>query len=211
MLLLALRELVSRRTASVVAALGLLVATLGFVVLASTAKTAEATLRGDIGRAWSSPYDLLVRPRGSETPLEAGKGLVRPNFLAGINGGITLAQLDAIRGVPGVDAAAPLAVSGNVLWPAELDIDLSPLAPAGGLSVFRFTATELADAGLSSHPPTVHYAIVKSTGSAVQPVPCPNIGLGNVVGQGEQGGDVVCYGAAPPSAPPPGPGCGCSC
>jgi hypothetical protein len=48
---LALRELISRRTAALLAGTGLLTATLGFMILASTSLTSRTTLGGDINRA----------------------------------------------------------------------------------------------------------------------------------------------------------------
>src|ERR1700694_3457174 len=97
MVLLALRELVSRRTATLLAGAGLLSATLGFMILASTSLTTQATLRGDINRAWAAPYDLLVRPPDSAAPLETSEGLVRPNFLSSGGGGVRMHKLDAGR------------------------------------------------------------------------------------------------------------------
>ena len=153
MLLLALRELLSRRTATLLAGGGLLTATLGFMILASTSLTTEATLRGDINRAWAAPYDLLVRPPGSTTPLENTEGLVRPNFLSSGAGGINIEQLAAIREIPGVDIAAPIAILGYVYWPAPVTIDLSSLIkPGQELQAFCLRVTATADAGLSTIP-----------------------------------------------------------
>ncbi|TMD21207.1 MAG: ABC transporter permease, partial [Chloroflexi bacterium] len=113
MLWLAARSLLARRISTAVTGLGLLIATLGFNLLASTSQTAAAVLLGDIASAWNKPYDLLVRPAGSLTSVEQTDGLVRPNYVSGLaGGGITLAQLDAIRDEPSVEVAAPIAVSG---------------------------------------------------------------------------------------------------
>src|SRR5579864_4137853 len=127
MVVLALRELISRRTATLLAGAGLLTATLGFMILASTSLTTEAILKGDINRAWAAPYDLLVRPAGSQTPLETSEGLVRPNFLSSGSGGITMQQLAAIRQIPGVDVAAPIAILGYVYWPGTLPVEVGPV------------------------------------------------------------------------------------
>ena len=70
MIRLAVRELVSRRTATALAVLGLLTATLGYVILTTTSQTTAAVLRGDIGQAWNTSYDILVRPRDTSTSLE---------------------------------------------------------------------------------------------------------------------------------------------
>jgi hypothetical protein len=166
MVMLALRELISRRTATLLAGAGLLTATLGFMILASTSLTTEATLKGDINRAWAAPYDLLVRPAGSAAPLETSEGLVRPNFLSSGAGGITLQQLAAIRQIPGVELAAPIAILGYVYWPASAPVDLSPLVqPGQELQVFRLRVTAAADAGMSTIPFSDRYEVVAPQGT----------------------------------------------
>lgn len=163
MLRLALRELISRRTASLVAALGLLTATLGFIALASTSKTAEAVLTGSIGNAWQTPYDLLVRPSGSSSELETKDGLVRPNFLTGLNGGISIVQLGEIRKIVGVQVAAPIAMVGFIQWPGQLTVELGPASTAP-VTVFRVSTTADGSGGQSSYPLQDQYVIVAPHG-----------------------------------------------
>jgi putative ABC transport system permease protein len=166
MVSLALRELISRRTATLLAGTGLLTATLGFMILASTSLTTQATLRGDINRAWAAPYDLLVRPPGSPAPLEARDGLVRPNFLSGGSGGITMQQLEAIRQIPGVDVAAPIAILGYVYWPATTPVELSAAVQSDQeLQVYRLHLTATADAGMSKIPFSDRYELVAPHGT----------------------------------------------
>jgi hypothetical protein len=134
--------------------LGLLTATLGFVVLAGTSRTTSAVLLGDIAAAWDTPYDLLIRPRGSVTGLEAAEGLVRPNFITGTPGGISLAQLDEIRATDGVAVAAPVAVVGFVSWPAGIPVDLSKEV-RNPVSILRVSVTASGEGNLSTYPATV--------------------------------------------------------
>src|SRR6266568_3624579 len=167
MLWLAVRELASRRTATALAALGLLTATLGFITLAGTSQTTRAVLRGDIARAWNTPYDLLVRPPGSVTPLEARQGLVRPNYVSGLaNGGITRAQVEAIRRIPGVSIAAPVAIVGAVNWTTGgfgvlLDQEPTPRP----LAVYKLVIDSTTDAGLSRATVETHYVVVAAEGT----------------------------------------------
>src|SRR5512142_900064 len=49
---------------------------------------------------------------GTSTALEQQDRLVRPNSLSGQYGGITLAQYEKIRAIPGIEVAAPIAVVG---------------------------------------------------------------------------------------------------
>jgi len=165
MIFAAFRELVSRRTATGLAALGLLTATLGFMLLASTSKTTEAVLTGDIGSAWATPYDILVRPPGHQAPLEIQQGLVRPNFLGSVAGGITMKQLAAIRGISGVDVAAPVAVAGYITAPSLEQVLLESFAKGSNLVAFRVTATQTGDAGMSTYRPLVSYILAAAHGS----------------------------------------------
>jgi putative ABC transport system permease protein len=136
------------------------------MILASTSLTTQATLRGDINRAWAAPYDLLVRPPGSAAPLEASEGLVRPNFLSSGGGGITMQQLDAVRQISGVDVAAPIAILGYVYWPATAPVDLNAaVQPGQELQVYRLHLTATADAGMSKIPFSDRYELVAPHGT----------------------------------------------
>src|SRR6266566_1290010 len=117
MIRLAARELSTRRLGTMLSLAALLTGAVSFVVITGTAKTTQAQLKGDIARAWKTPYDLLVRPPGSRTALERSQGLIRPNYVSGLLGGITEDQLRAIRAIPGVAVAAPVAMVGFVEWP----------------------------------------------------------------------------------------------
>jgi putative ABC transport system permease protein len=164
MLWFAFRGVISRRVSTGLAALGLLTSTLGFIGLASTSKTTEATLRGDIGRAWQTPYDLLVRPPGSATALERSAGLVRPNFLSGLVGGISMTDLKKVRSSVGVQVAAPIAMLGFIDAPTAFSADLTKeITP--GLNVFRLSGRITADAGLSTYPFTSYLVVDTNAGT----------------------------------------------
>ena len=170
MIRLATRGLLARRVATALAAAGLLTAVSGFLVLAGVSRTTQAVLSGDIAQAWNTPYDILVRPVGSETVLEASEGLVRPNFLSGLTGGITEAQLAAIRAIPGVAVAAPIAVVGFVQWPAAFPVDLAGALGSGPITVFRIEAQASGEAGLSHYPAAAaQYLVAAPQGRIVQP------------------------------------------
>ena len=160
---LAARELISRRFATLLGAAGLATAVIGFVLLAGTTRTTEAQVSGDLARVWGGPYQLLVRPPGSATELEVEQGLVRPNAISGLYGGITEAQLAAVRAIPAVDVAAPIAVAGFVQWPAGIPLDLGSLAPSSGVTVLRVQTSIQAEAGLSQFPAqTAGYLVIAS-------------------------------------------------
>ncbi len=167
MLRFALAQLWSSRVATVLASLGLLTATVGFLLLTSTSRTTRAVVTGDLSRAWRAPYDILVRPLGARADLEERQGLLRPNFLSGVTGGITRDQLAAIRDVSGVQIAAPIALAGMVTWPSAVSInDLVPYVDdESSLQLFRLTLELRGEAGLSRYPaPPPDYLLVAPHG-----------------------------------------------
>ncbi len=70
-------------------------------------------------------YDVLVRPAGSTSAFEQSEGLVRQAFTSSTYGGISFDQLAAIRAIPGVEVAAPLATVGYVMMNATTTVDVS--------------------------------------------------------------------------------------
>jgi hypothetical protein len=156
-----------RRTSTALAASGLLVATLGFITLVGTSQTTQAALQGDISRTWNTPYDLLVRPTGSVTSLEASQGLVRPNFVSGLSrGGITVAQVEAVKRIPGVTVAAPVAIVGTTNWLiGGFGVDLSGDRHTSPLAVYRVRIGSTTDGGLSSSGVATQHVIVASEGT----------------------------------------------
>lgn len=96
------------------AAFAITVAVMSLVVLTGTISREHLTVTTTLDSNYRSTYDILVRPAGSATDAEKTLGAVRPNFLTGTYGGITSAQLDAIRAVNGVQVAAPVAVLGQI-------------------------------------------------------------------------------------------------
>ncbi len=90
------------------------VATIG-IVATQVGGAAEARLSAEINAHWRGAYDILVRPKGATLDLERTNGLVEPNFLAlAGQGGISQGQVDAMRAIPGVEIAAPIAWVGLI-------------------------------------------------------------------------------------------------
>ncbi|MBA3876752.1 MAG: hypothetical protein C0498_07425 [Anaerolinea sp.] len=104
-------RLLRRRTALLA-----VVAVAAIAITASQVGTAaRVRIEAEIDANWRGAYDILVRPAGARLDLESTNGLVEPNFvaLAG-QGGISAAQVAAIRTIPGVEIAAPIAWVGFV-------------------------------------------------------------------------------------------------
>ena len=169
MLRVAARQVLARRLGYALTLGALACAALGAVAIASVSERSRSELQGGVARAWRSPFDLLVRPAAGATPLERRRGLVRPNYLSGLVGGITDAQLRQIRRVAGVEVAAPLAVIGFAEWPGEIGVPERPLLGRGPYAVLRLRATARGDAGLSRYPRLVRpdYVAVARHGTLV--------------------------------------------
>jgi putative ABC transport system permease protein len=82
-------ELVHRRSRTLALLLGILVATAAFTVLTGTSETQRLEARGTVERSFRGDYDVLVRPRGSRSPIERRTGQAPPNFLSELSEGIS--------------------------------------------------------------------------------------------------------------------------
>lgn len=152
MLRVALRQLGQRAGRAAALCLTLTAATAGFLLLASAGKTTDVRVQGSVRSAFRPAYDILVRPSRSKTPLERTEGLVRPNYLSGIFGGITLAQYRQIRAIRGVDVAAPIANVGYILPFARFAIVINKVLDRRAIQLYKEQGIWLANAGLSRYP-----------------------------------------------------------
>lgn len=153
-----------RPRSSVAVILALLAASLSLSLVGVIGAKAQVELVGDIERAWRTPYDILVRPEGSLSALETAEGLVRPNFVSGLRGGITPAQLAAIRSDPDVEVAAPIAMAGFVNWPLAVFLPLDGSTTGDQVRLYRISTSISGDAGLSTYPVEQRLVISASAG-----------------------------------------------
>ncbi len=129
--------------------LGIFVATTSFTVLTGSASTSQLRTVGTVSSSARSAYDILVRPKGSTSSLEASRGLVRPNYLSGIFGGISSVQYNQVRRLSGVAVAAPIAMLGYVVPRVSIPLDLSADVHPSGRELFRISRSWVFDRGLS--------------------------------------------------------------
>ena len=121
---------------------GMLVAATAFTVLTAASRTAQLRTTGTVSAHFRAAYDILVRPPGARSGLEARTGTVQPNFLSGLYGGITMADYQQIQHVPGVEVAAPVAMVGYSLpiQPVAVPLPASSLS-GSGRQLFRYDTT----------------------------------------------------------------------
>jgi putative ABC transport system permease protein len=117
-----IRRRVGRATALL---LGVFVATTGFAVLTGSTATSRLQVIGSVQQNFRSAYDILVRPAADRTPLEEQRDLVRPNFLSGQFGGITMDQYQRVRQLTGVEVAAPIAMIGYASALGSVQVDVT--------------------------------------------------------------------------------------
>ena len=123
---------------NLVAAVTILVSVCSFVVLTGTVTTQRLQVTHTVASNFRSTYDILVRPRGSAQQLERADGLVRPNFLTGTYGGITIDQVKRIAGIPDVDIAAPVAVLGQTTRNVLMTVDVGGVLGSRDHAMVRF-------------------------------------------------------------------------
>ncbi len=86
---------------------GLLVLSLNVILIGQASESIALVADQDLSNYWRTTYDILVRPAGARSAVETKYGLVEPNFLSNLAGGISIAQYEAIKAIPGVEIAAP--------------------------------------------------------------------------------------------------------
>jgi hypothetical protein len=160
MLRLAWSQLRFGTARTVALAAGILLATTAFTVLTGASRTSQLRTVGTVTANFRPAYDILVRPWGARTRLEARTGAVQPNFLSGIYGGISMAQYRQIEQIPGVRVAAPIAMVGYTLLRLQVPVRL----PAGvnalpGRQLYRYATTWVSAGGATriAQPPSYLY------------------------------------------------------
>ncbi|MEU8075003.1 FtsX-like permease family protein [Catellatospora citrea] len=174
-----------RRTGAFVAMIAAAVAAFTLLTSAATAERLDAI--GTVVANYRPAYDILVRPAGSRLPLEQQRNLVQSGQLAGMNGGITVAQWRAIQQVDGLAVAAPVSVVGYSMRTVPVEVDLTAqLDPTATQQVLRVQPTWVTDAGLSDIPDGAAYVYV-TRNPLRQPKPARY--TGQLVGPQEVSGD----------------------
>ena len=158
------RSLRGRGIRSLLLLLGVLVVSGAFGLLTSAAETVQVIVDEDLAKYWRTTYDVLVRPPGTRSAIEEQYGLVQANHLSGIPGGITFEQYEAIRDIPGVEVAAPIAMLSYV------DLDISFGNEAQVLRIeepgfYRMDVTLTVDDGLQQHDVTLRRYLFLSSES----------------------------------------------
>lgn len=91
--------------------IGAFIVSAGLTYLIGLSETNKGTIVDTLQQEWTASYDIVVRPEGSRSVTE-DKKLLEPNYLSGLDGGISIEQYHTIKDIPGVEVAAPIAMIG---------------------------------------------------------------------------------------------------
>lgn len=76
--------------------IGAFIISAGLSYMLGLSETNKGTIIDSLQKRWRAPYDIVVRPKGSQSVTES-KRLLEPNYLSEIPGGISLSQYDQIK------------------------------------------------------------------------------------------------------------------
>lgn len=99
---------------------GVLILSAGLSYLIGITQANNGTVVDELQKRWKSSYHLVVRPEGSRSVTE-DLNLLEPNYLSGMEGGISLEQYELIKQIDNVDIAAPIAMIGSSTNYVELE------------------------------------------------------------------------------------------
>ncbi|MGE6258194.1 ABC transporter permease [Heyndrickxia sporothermodurans] len=117
--------------------IGALIISTGLSYLVGLSETSKGTVIESLQKNWSATYDIVVRPPNSRSITEAN-GLLNPNYLSDIAGGIDNKQYETIKNIKDVQVAAPISVIGFTGY----DVLLKQINFEPGLCRYTTTITD---------------------------------------------------------------------
>lgn len=91
---------------------GMLIVSTGLSYLLGVTQANNGTVVNELQKRWDSSYHIVVRPEGSRSVTE-DLNLLEPNYMSGLEGGITRKQYETIQQIADIDVAAPIAIIGS--------------------------------------------------------------------------------------------------
>jgi len=91
---------------------GMLIVSTGLSYLLGVTQANNGTVVNELQKRWDSSYHIVVRPKGSRSVTE-DLNLLEPNYMSGLEGGITREQYETIQQIADIDVAAPIAMIGS--------------------------------------------------------------------------------------------------
>lgn len=122
--------------------IGAFIVSAGLTYLVGLSETNKGTIVDTLQKRWSASYDIVVRPEGTRGVTE-DKKLLEPNYLSGLNGGISVEQYETIKDIAGVEVAAPIAMIGYANY--EVNFGYAELTEDG---IYRRKMDTIVDNGI---------------------------------------------------------------
>ncbi|HEY4600482.1 MAG TPA: ABC transporter permease [Cerasibacillus sp.] len=122
--------------------IGALMISVGLTYLVGISDSNKGTIEESLQKSWTASYDIVVRPQGSRSMTEE-KGLLEPNYLSGLDGGISVDQYEKIKNIRDVEIAAPIAMIGY----ASYTVNFDPIT-LGIDGIYRQTIKEIVNNGV---------------------------------------------------------------
>ncbi|MBP3039144.1 FtsX-like permease family protein [Bacillaceae bacterium Marseille-Q3522] len=117
----------------------------GLSYLVGLSEANKETVMDSLQNRWSASYDIVVRPEGTQSVTEE-KNLLEPNYLSGLNGGISMEQYETIKAITDVEVAAPIAMIGYTGY--EVNFGNVQLEDTG---LYRKNAEIITDTGVNDN------------------------------------------------------------
>lgn len=121
--------------------IGVLLLSVGLSYLVGMTQTNNGTIVNELQKKWKSSYHMVVRPPDSRSVTEE-MNLLEPNYLSGLDGGISLEQYETIKQLGEVEIAAPISMMGYVLNDVQM-AQLSVTEPG----IYRLKEEEVVKTG----------------------------------------------------------------
>ncbi|MEK4244001.1 ABC transporter permease [Psychrobacillus sp. FSL K6-2684] len=137
-----MKQLIRNKDRLILSVIGVVLISSVLIYLFSLTETTKGTVNNQLQQKWESAYDLVVIPPGT---IFSEENLMEPNYLNGINGGISYDQYEAIRSMNDIAVAAPVSVLGYT----TLGITMKEKFKTTDNSIYKYKIVETFNDGLS--------------------------------------------------------------
>ncbi|MGD6853875.1 ABC transporter permease [Bacillus infantis] len=152
MISIILRNWFRHRERLILLIVGILVISIGLSTLVSLTETNKGTVKNTIEQNWKTSYHMVVLPQGNGSSAE-DKGLLEPNFMSGVTGGISLEQYQQIKDVEDIEVAAPIAILGDLPLSVQMG---SFTPPENDNGIYKLEYIETVDNGYHTRIQALH-------------------------------------------------------
>lgn len=140
-----------RKERLILSLIGALIISAGLTYLVGVSDASRGTIVNTLQDSWTASYDILVRPEGSRSITEE-QGLLEPNYLSGMDGGISVEQYEAVKQIQNIEIAAPISMIGY----ASYTVNFQPIEIEEN-GIYRQRLEQIMDNGVQDINTTSDY------------------------------------------------------